>query len=92
MLNDRGVKNHKLSEDFSPSFYDLATCVRHPKNAHGLSKIDFLRVHQLENSSFLNPSRCGEACGTDGGRRQTPHIHRQKFEGLLIMIQLQRVA
>ncbi len=42
---DRRVKNHKLSEGVSPGFYDLATCVRHPKNAHGVSKIDFLRMH-----------------------------------------------
>ncbi len=45
MLNDRCVKNHKLFEGVSPSFYDLATCVKHPKNAHGVNKIDFLRVH-----------------------------------------------
>ncbi len=46
MLNDRRVKNHKLFEGVSPSFYDLVTCVRHPKNAHGVSKSDFLRIHQ----------------------------------------------
>ena len=46
MLDEWRVKNHKLFEGVSPSFCDLATRFMHPKNAHGVSKIDFLRNHQ----------------------------------------------
>ncbi len=53
MLNDRRVKNHKLFEGVSPSSYDLATCVRHPKNAHGVSKSHFLGVHQISTPGNL---------------------------------------
>ena len=57
MPDERRVKNHKL---FDPpqaeSFCDLATRLRYPQNAHGVSKIDFLRMHKFSiiNIQFLS--------------------------------------
>ena len=63
MPEERRVKNHKLFEGLSPSFYDLVTRVRHPKNAHGVSELDLLRNHQgrADSAREHEPEKTGPA-------------------------------
>ena len=72
------VKKCYLFEGVSPSFSIIAEYLKGPQNVHGVSKIDFLRIHQRKRTKrkgalSLDPSDC-PALLKRAGHSKTPPV------------------